>query len=77
MKNALMTVAVMASLLGCEVRHVPATTTIVIEEPEHQLIYVHEEYCYEEWEDSSECMLTYCYDNDWQSWYVYDVECYY
>ena len=77
MKNVLMTVTVLASMLGaCEVRYVPATTAVVIEKPEHQMVYIHEEYCYDEWEEASDCILTYCYDDDWLAWYVYDVECY-
>jgi hypothetical protein len=71
-----MTIALLASLIGCEVKHVPATT-IIVEESDYQLVYIYEEYCYEEWEFPSDCLLTYCYDEDWQAWYVYDVECFY
>ncbi len=73
-----MMAALVVSLIGCEVRYIPEESSSIwtFKKPEHQMIYVHGEYCYEEWKDIDECFYTYCYDGYFKSWYVYDIECY-
>jgi hypothetical protein len=89
MKRLLIVAAMVLGIAGCEIRayperphviayHEPAPPSYIYvdtSEPIYTYFNYSDEYCYGEWDEWGECIVDYCWDEWYDIWYVYSVDC--